>query len=79
MRIAGGVVLCLAALSLAACSSNPRVRAVEGAALGAGTGAVGAVIVGGSVGTAAAVGAAGGALVGALTDESEIDLDFLVP
>lgn len=75
MRIAGGVVLCLAALSLAACSSDRGVRALEGGAIGAGTGAVGAAIVGGSVGTAAIVGGAVGAAVGAITDESQIDLD----
>jgi hypothetical protein len=74
MRIAGSVVLCVAALALAACSSDPGVRALEGGGIGAATGAVGAAVVGGSVVTGAAVGAAAGAVIGAITDEKDLDL-----
>ncbi len=75
MRISAGILLCVAALSLAACSSDPGTRALEGGAIGAATGAVGAAIFGGSVGTGAAVGAAAGAVVGAVTDENDLDLN----
>jgi hypothetical protein len=75
MRISAGILVCVAALSLAACSSNPGARALEGGGIGAAVGAVGTAIVGGPVLAGAAVGAAAGAVVGALTDESQIDLD----
>jgi osmotically inducible lipoprotein OsmB len=70
MRISTNVLLCIAALSLAACSSNRGVRALEGGVIGAAAGAVGTAIVGGPVVTGALVGAAAGAVVGAVTDES---------
>lgn len=75
MRISAGVLLSVAALSLAACSSNPGTRALEGGAIGAAAGAVGTAVVGGPVIAGAAVGAAAGAVVGAVTDEEQIDLD----
>ena len=67
MRVSAGILLCVAALVLAACSSNPGSRALEGGGIGAAIGAVGTAIVGGPV--------LAGAVVGALTDESQIDLD----
>jgi len=75
MRISAGILVCVAALSLAACSSNPATRALEGGGIGAAVGAVGTAIVGGPVLAGAAVGAAAGAVVGVLTNESQIDLD----
>ncbi|MFQ5565605.1 MAG: hypothetical protein ACE5EU_04505 [Paracoccaceae bacterium] len=75
MRISSSVLLCVAALSLAACSSDRGTRALEGGGIGAAAGAVGAAVVGGSVVTGAAVGAAAGAVVGAVTDEGDIDLN----
>ncbi|HUS53045.1 MAG TPA: hypothetical protein VMY41_03460 [Thermohalobaculum sp.] len=75
MRISAKVLLCIAALSLAACSSNRTTRALEGGGIGAAAGAVGTAIVGGPVITGALVGAAAGAVVGAVTDQSQIDLD----
>ncbi len=75
MRISASVILCLAALSLAACSSDRGSRALEGGGIGAAVGAVGTAIVGGPVIAGAVVGAAAGAAVGALTDESQVDLD----
>jgi hypothetical protein len=74
MRISARVLLCVAALSIAACSSDRGTRALEGGGIGAAVGAVGTAIVGGSVVTGAAVGAATGAVIGAVTDESQIDL-----
>lgn len=64
MLAAGAVVA--ATLGLAACGSTPGDRAVSGAALGAGTGA----IIGAATGTAAtgaAIGAGVGAVAGAAT------------
>ena len=75
MRITGSILLCAAALSLAACSADRPTRALEGGGIGAATGAVGAAVVGGSVLTGAAVGAAAGAAGGAITDEGDIDLN----
>ncbi len=75
MRISASILLCIAALSLAACSSDKGSRALEGGGIGAAAGAVGTAIVGGPVITGAIVGAAAGAAVGVLTDESQIDLN----
>ncbi len=75
MRISTSVLLCVAALSLAACSSDRGTRALEGGGIGAAVGAVGTAIVGGPVVAGAVVGAAAGAAVGAITDESQIDLN----
>ena len=77
MRIFTSVVLCTAALALAACSSDRGHRALEGGGIGAAVGAVGVAIVGGPVLAGAAVGAAAGAVLGAVTDESQLDLDKL--
>ncbi len=75
MRSSAGILLCVAALALAACSSDRGTRALEGGGIGAAVGVVGTAIVGGPVITGAVVGAAAGAVVGVLTDESQIDLD----
>ena len=75
MRISARVLVCVAALSLAACSSDRGTRALEGGGIGAAVGAVGTAIVGGPVLAGAAVGAAAGAVAGALTNESQIDLN----
>jgi len=75
MRISMGVLVCVAELSLAACSSNPGARALEGAGIGGAAGAVGTAVVGGPVVAGAAVGAAAGAVVGVVTDEDQIDLN----
>ena len=75
MRISTSILLCVAALSLAACSSDRSSRALEGGGIGAAIGAVGTAVIGGPVIAGAVIGAAAGAVVGALTDESQIDLD----
>ncbi len=75
MRISASVILCLAARSLAACSSDKGSRALEGGGIGAAAGAVGTAIVGGPIIAGAVIGAAAGAVVGVITDEDQIDLD----
>ena len=60
-------------LVLAGCGTDPGDRAVSGAAIGAGAGA----IIGAATGTAAtgaAIGALGGAAIGAATDPCDLDL-----
>ncbi len=69
------VLLTAGALTLAACSSDPGTRALEGGAIGAGVGALGTAVVGGPVVAGAVVGAAAGAVTGAITNENQIDLD----
>ncbi|MFC0220654.1 hypothetical protein FHS82_003429 [Pseudochelatococcus lubricantis] len=69
-RLVGLVAVGALALSLGACSSNPRQRTVEGALIG---GATGAVVGGAATGRAGgalaggAIGAAGGAIIGHAT------------
>jgi len=75
MRNSSKILLCVAALALAACSANRGTRALEGAGIGGAIGAVGTAIVGGPVLAGAAVGAAAGAVAGALTTEDQIDLN----
>ena len=74
MRIVPGILLGVAALSLAACSSDPRTRALEGAGIGGAVGAVGTAVVGGPVLVGAAVGAAAGAVTGAVTTKKQVNL-----
>lgn len=59
--------------ALAACSGDPAERALEGGAIGAGTGAVVGAAAGDTT-TGALLGGAAGAAAGALTDEDDIDL-----
>lgn len=64
----------LALSLLAACGTSKSDRALSGAGIGAGTGAVGSALVGGNPAAGALIGGAGGAAVGALTDREDIDL-----
>ena len=75
MRRLASALLGVAALSVAACSSDRGTRALEGAGIGGAVGAIGTAVAGGSVVTGAAVGAAAGAVVGAVTTERDIDLN----
>lgn len=69
------VVFCfLTAGTLAACGSSTGERALSGGGIGAGTGAVGAAILGADPIAGAVIGGAAGAATGALTDEDDIDL-----
>jgi hypothetical protein len=67
---AGAVAL----LGLAACGKSQSDRALSGAAIGAGAGAVGSTVAGGSPVAGAIIGGAAGAAGGAFTDEDDIDL-----
>ena len=59
---------------LSACGNSTSDRALSGAGIGAGVGAVGAAVVGGPVLGAAVVGGAVGAAAGGLTNNHQIDL-----
>lgn len=63
-----------AGLALAGCGTTVGDRGLSGAAIGAGTGAVAAAILGGPVGAAALVGGAVGAVAGAATSPAAVDL-----
>lgn len=73
-RLTMPVVLAVAALSLGACGHRQSDRALSGAAIGAGAGAVGGAILGGDPVTGAFIGGAGGAAVGAFTDPKQLNL-----
>lgn len=61
-------------LSLAACGNTKEDRALSGASIGAGAGAIGGALVGGSPVTGAVIGGAAGAAAGGLTDKKDVDL-----
>ena len=69
--------LCLLALlgALAACGEDPGTRALSGGGIGAGAGAVGAVVLGANPVAGALIGGAAGAATGALTSPKQIDLN----
>jgi hypothetical protein len=69
-RVLASMTIFAAALGLAACGYTPEQRAVNGAAIGAGTGAVLGAATGGGVGAVlagTALGAATGGIIGANT------------
>jgi len=68
------VVLAVAALSLGACGYRQSDRALSGAAIGAGAGAVGSAVLGGDPVAGALIGGAGGAAIGAFTDPHQLNL-----
>ena len=72
-RITLPAVLALAEVSLGTCGYNPGDRALSGAAIGAGTGAVVGSL-SGNAGTGAIIGGLGGAAVGAMTDPNQVYL-----
>jgi hypothetical protein len=59
---------------LTACGSSTRDRALSGAGIGAGTGAVGAAVLGGNPVKGAVIGGAVGAATGGLTKQEDLDL-----
>ncbi len=73
-RITLPAVLAVAALTLGACGHRQSDRALSGAAIGAGAGAVGGAILGGDPVTGALIGGAGGAAIGAFTDPKQLNL-----
>lgn len=69
------VMLGVAVLALlSACGSTTEDRALSGAGIGAGIGAVGAAISGGSIAKGAVIGGAAGAVGGAVTKEEDVNL-----
>lgn len=62
-------------LTLAACGHDQGGRALSGAGIGAGAGALGSAVTGGNPLTGALIGGAGGAAVGAFTSPKQINLD----
>ena len=74
MQITKSVSLVALLLSLAACGNSTGDRAISGAGIGAGVGALGSAVAGGSVGTGALIGAGVGAAAGGLTDKNDVDL-----
>jgi osmotically inducible lipoprotein OsmB len=63
-----------AVLALPACGTSKTDRALSGAGIGAGVGAVGSSLTGGNAATGALVGGAVGAAAGGLTDKDDINL-----
>lgn len=74
-RAARLACLCILALPLAACGTQPRERTTGGAAAGAATGAT-VGLIGGPVGVVvgAAIGSGVGATTGAVTHSSDLNL-----
>ncbi|WP_445680814.1 YMGG-like glycine zipper-containing protein [Radicibacter daui] len=64
-----------AVLAVAACGEGTGHRALTGAGIGAGVGAVGSAVMGANPVTGALVGGGVGAATGALTNSKQIDLD----
>lgn len=69
------LILTVAAVSLSACGNTRGERALSGAGIGAGAGAVGTALTGGNPWGGAVVGGLAGGAVGALTDKDDINLD----
>ncbi len=69
------VLIATSTMMLAACGNTKGERALSGAGIGAGVGAVGTALTGGSPWTGAAIGGVVGGATGALTDKDDINLD----
>ncbi|MDR3449553.1 MAG: hypothetical protein P4M15_07390 [Alphaproteobacteria bacterium] len=65
----------VALAALGGCGHDPGDRALSGAGIGAGTGAVGAAVLGANPVAGALIGGGVGAATGALTSPKQIDLD----
>lgn len=72
-RISIAALTAIALFALSACGTSKSDRALSGAGIGAGAGAVGGLLLGSPV-TGALLGGAVGAGAGALTDPNQIDL-----
>ena len=68
------ITIILAAGMLTACGESKSDRALSGAGIGAGVGAVGSALTGGSPLTGAVIGGAVGAAGGAITDSDDVNL-----
>lgn len=69
------ILIASTSLLLAACGNTKGERALSGAGIGAGVGAVGTALTGGSPWAGAAIGGVVGGATGALTDKDDINLD----
>lgn len=67
-------VIVPALLTLAACGETTGDRALSGAGIGAGAGALGTALTGGNAMTGALIGGAVGAGAGALTNKNQVDM-----
>lgn len=74
MKINKILAMLAVATMVTACGNSQGDRALSGAGIGAGVGAVGSSLAGGSAVGGALVGGAVGAGAGALTDKEDIDL-----
>ena len=75
MRKLQNTLVAIAMLTLlAACGNNTSDRALSGAGIGAGVGAVGGTLIGGDPVDGALVGGAVGAAAGGLTNNKDVDL-----
>ena len=74
LGLAGRVMVVSVAslVTLSACGEAPGERALSGAALGAGTGALGTAVFGGNPTTGALIGGAAGAAFGGLTSPRDV-------
>lgn len=68
------VAVSAALFALTACGESRGDRALSGAGIGAGVGALGSAVAGGSGTTGALVGGAVGAAAGGLTDKNDVNL-----
>ncbi|MDR3425346.1 MAG: hypothetical protein P4M13_09815 [Alphaproteobacteria bacterium] len=75
MKSSASIFLLAAMCLLSACGTDPGQRALSGGGIGAGTGAVGAVILGANPVAGAVLGGAAGAATGVLTSPNQINLD----
>ena len=69
------ICIILTLCTLAGCGTDPGERTLSGAGIGAGTGAVGAAVLGANPLAGAALGAGVGAVTGAVTSPRDINLD----
>ena len=72
--VAGHFLVVALGLTVAACGTAPKERALSGGAIGAGAGAVVGAVTGLSVLQGAAIGAGVGAVAGAVTNQKQINL-----
>lgn len=69
------ILIATSSLLVAACGNTKDERALSGAGIGAGAGAVGTALTGGNPWGGAVIGGLAGGAVGALTDKDDINLD----
>lgn len=74
MKNFGFITMGVVTLALSACGNTTGERALSGAGIGAGAGAVGSAVTGGNPWAGAAIGGVAGGVVGAATDKDDINL-----